>query len=140
MAVYYGGRVKLILLWPLGGVAYLSMFGAQNPFADALVALAGPATHIPQVLFWLLLMAISNGGKIHMAYALTWNTLWLQVCAGAISTQLAIFLFNLLPAFPLDGGRILAACLAMRNFEENSVFKICSALGGVSVSLTIIIF
>lgn len=41
MAVYLGGEVTSILLWPLGGVAYISMFGSEDPKADALVAIAG---------------------------------------------------------------------------------------------------
>lgn len=133
MAVYYGGHVRLILLWPLGGVAYLSLFGQANPTADAMIAIAGPLTHVPQVLFWSMLLAVSNGGKFeYLSIPLTWSSLWLHICHGALILQFVIFLFNLLPAFPLDGGRILAAFLTMGRIEESRVHKICSILGGVS--------
>jgi Zn-dependent protease len=134
MAIHYGGQVRLILLWPLGGVAYLSMFGADNPVADAMIAIAGPLTHIPQVFFWSILLAISNGGKFEFIHLpLTWETLWLHTCNGALILQFVIFLFNLLPAFPLDGGRILAACLTMGHVETSRVHKICAIIGGVSL-------
>lgn len=133
MAVYYGGEVRLILLWPLGGVAYLSLFGRSNPAADAMIAIAGPLTHVPQVLFWSFLLSVS-GGKFEFISTtpLTWSTLWLHICHDALLLQFVIFLFNLLPAFPLDGGRILAAFLMMGRIEDLKVYRICSILGGVS--------
>jgi hypothetical protein len=41
--------VERILLWPLGGLAFISFAEENSPKADALVAIAGPLTHIPQV-------------------------------------------------------------------------------------------
>jgi Zn-dependent protease len=56
MAIRLNGDVNLILLWPLGGVAYISFFGNANPKADILIAIAGPLTHIPQIIIWYILL------------------------------------------------------------------------------------
>lgn len=138
MAISCGGTVKRILLWPLGGVAYISMFGQRNPKADALIAIAGPLSHIPQVLFWGLLFFLFNNGSLQWSFGgLTWGTLWVHVCAGAISTQIALCLFNLLPAFPLDGGRLLSAFLASRKVEEHQSHRITGIVGG---SIGVVLF
>lgn len=41
MAIVLGGKVKAILLWPLGGLAYFGVFSVDDPFRDALIAIAG---------------------------------------------------------------------------------------------------
>lgn len=132
MAVKLGGNVDRILLWPLGGLAYISFFGETSPKSDALVAIAGPLTHIPQVLFWMLLMSISNHGDVELNWELKWGfDFWVSLCAGAIGIQIGLFLFNLIPAYPLDGGRILGAFLAYMNFNRNRVFQISAFIGGI---------
>lgn len=135
MAVRYGGDVQLILLWPLGGVAYISLFGSRNPIADAVIAIAGPLTHIPQVIIWIGFLALSRGtlqrsDLLHISLPLTWSTLWIHLCSGAITIQFILFFFNLLPAFPLDGGRLFASFLVLGNVEEIRVNKICAIVGG----------
>lgn len=57
-----GIRVEEILLWPLGGLAFIGQ--SPTPCADMAVAAAGPASHVPQVLLWLGLLAAANGGSL----------------------------------------------------------------------------
>ncbi len=103
-ALRKGGRVRSITLLPIGGVTELVEVPAK-PGQEAAMAFAGPATS-------LLLGAAS--------YALFWATrplhdfdlsfgLW---CLGNLNLSLAVF--NLLPAFPMDGGRILRGLLARK--------------------------
>ena len=140
MAISLGGRVSQILLWPLGGLAYMSFFGETNPKADALVAIAGPATHVPQILFWIILMAASNAGDVELNWRLAWGwNFWLSLCAGAIAMQISLFLFNLIPAYPLDGGRILAAFLASSNMNQNRAFQLTAMIGSVRLSISAIL-
>lgn len=132
MAVKLGGTVSRILLWPLGGLAYISFFGETSPKADALVAIAGPLTHFPQVALWAGLMALSTGGTVQLTWPISWGyDLWVAVCAGAIGIQVALFLFNLIPAYPLDGGRLFGALLQHLKVDRNRSFQYSALLGGV---------
>jgi Zn-dependent protease len=100
VARYYGIPVRTISLFMLGGMAHITR-ESPSPRAEFLIALAGPAVSlaigIVAALFsWLL------GGVAPAVAALGF---WLAM----VNIPLAIF--NLVPAYPLDGGRILRAVL-----------------------------
>lgn len=133
MALRLGGKVDKILLWPLGGLAYISFFGDSSPYSDALIAIAGPLTHIPMVLLWILLMYCTNHGEVTLDLQLSWGEdFWISLCAGAIAVQISLFCFNLIPAFPLDGGRLFGAWMSYKGIDRNRSFHWMSILGGVS--------
>ena len=101
-----GGEVREILLWPLGGLAYVGHDG--DALADLKVAVAGPLTHVPMSLAWLILLLLAAGSA---SLALT-GDLFADLCREAIVVNVSLLVFNLLvPAFPLDGGRIFVASL-----------------------------
>ena len=133
MAIALGGDVSQILIWPLGGLAYISFFGDQNPKVDALVAIAGPLTHILQFGLWYAAMYASNGGEVELFWpAAQWGwDFWLALCSAAMLLQIALFLFNLIPAYPLDGGRLLGAFLSALQFNRNVVFMTTAFVGGL---------
>ncbi|MGB0952420.1 MAG: site-2 protease family protein [Planctomycetota bacterium] len=89
-----GLRVIDITIWPLGGMARMEGL-ATSPQHEALVAAAGPAANIG---FGLILLLVPG-----------------PIAADAAWINLVLGLGNLLPAFPLDGGRILRAWLARRS-------------------------
>jgi stage IV sporulation protein FB len=104
VAMRYGCGVQQILLLPIGGVAQLSHLPEQ-PRAEVAIALAGPA--------------VSLGiGVAAMALAYPFHALGAEgtaVCFNAIgAVNLMLCLFNLLPCFPMDGGRVLRAGLTPR--------------------------
>lgn len=132
VARHLGGEVSQILIWPLGGLAYISFFGDSNPKADALVAIAGPLTHIPQFLVWYSAMYVSNGGVVRLLWPVDWGfNFWLSLCSAAMLLQITLFAFNLIPAYPLDGGRLLGALLSWLNFNRNTVFKATAFVGSI---------
>jgi Zn-dependent protease len=109
VARHYGQKVEDITLWLLGGVARLGS-EAPSPRAEALVALAGPATSFA-------LGGVFFGGG-HLLRAITANDLLAVVLIwlGAINLLLAVF--NILPGSPLDGGRVVAAALWKRHGDR----------------------
>lgn len=132
MAMQLGGEVRQILIWPLGGLTYVSFFGDSNPRADALIAVAGPLTHIPQFLAWSVAMYVSTGGTVVLSWPIDWGyNFWLALCSASMLLQITLFIFNLIPAYPLDGGRLLGALLSWLDFNRNTVFKVTAFVGSI---------
>lgn len=96
-AKYYGITTSHITLHLLGGIAAIDRM-PRNPLQELVIALAGPAV---------------NGGLFVVFAALGWS-FGSQVALMVAVMNLIMGLFNLLPAFPMDGGRVLRALLATR--------------------------
>lgn len=106
VAERHGIRVVDITLWPLGGMARMSAI-PESPGIEARIAIAGPAVNF--ALFALALpVVLLDGRLLALPAALSELLRWF------LAANLVMGLFNLLPAFPMDGGRILRAYLARR--------------------------
>jgi Zn-dependent protease len=104
----FGVATRDITLLPIGGVARLERI-PENPVQELVIALAGPAVNVLLAAGCLagLLGSYQFGsamGADLFSGGLLQRLLWVNV---------ALVIFNMLPAFPMDGGRVLRAILAM---------------------------
>eukprot|EP00775_Hariotina_reticulata_P003588 gene3588-3854_t len=129
-----GGEAHSILLWPLGGLAFIGH--DKGPKADIWVAVAGPLTHVPMTIFWLLMLLLATWVAYRTTHItllwpnpLTTETLGIAICVGAVVLNITVFAFNLLvPAYPLDGGRILVDSLLTCGVADTTACKITIAV------------
>jgi Zn-dependent protease len=104
-AMHFGVQVRRILLMPIGGMAEFDSIPRQ-PAREVLITLAGPAVNFAiALMLWLFAPrpaanATSFDLKFFAELLLEWN--------------LVMGCFNLVPVFPMDGGRLLRATLASR--------------------------
>ncbi len=124
-----GGHAERILLWPLGGIAYVSP--PQRPGAVLWSIAAGPLVN---VVLLFVIMAVSSGAKSIGLWQLSPD---LQEFVRGLGLMNAVLLvFNLLPAYPLDGGQILRALLWFAVGRATSL-RIVAVIGAVGALLLI---
>lgn len=104
----YGVQTPDVVLLPIGGVARLERV-PEEPSQELVVALAGPAVNlvIAAVLF-VLLGGAFPGGSMEL------ENPGVDLLARVAAANVFLAVFNLIPAFPMDGGRVLRAILARR--------------------------
>ncbi len=124
----YGIQTQRITLLPIGGLAMLEKM-PENPRHELAVALAGPAVNIVIALLLLVYLALTgqelptnqleDPSQISFARYFIPNLLIVNVL---------LFAFNLIPAFPMDGGRVLRALLSMR-YDRATATNIAAKIG-----------
>ena len=107
-ARYFGVRTPEMVLLPIGGISRLERI-PEKPREELLIALAGPAVSLAIGLALVVLL-----GGLPSPAALGSLGSGMNLLAELTVANLALAAFNLLPAFPMDGGRVLRALLAMR--------------------------
>jgi Zn-dependent protease len=111
----FGLTVRRIILLPIGGLAFLETLPSK-PWHELVVALAGPLVNLALAIGSTILLLVVNPGFVFTPAALTAmvSSLGIEgILLYLISVNLSLFLFNILPAFPMDGGRVLRAGLAL---------------------------
>ncbi len=119
-----GGRGDEILIWPLGGLAFVQP--ARTFWSQFLTAACGPAVNavlclltLPLVLGWSPQAADVLHPFVFPRVELASETVWLDLVVLVFVANEILLLVNLLPVFPLDGGRMLQCVLAERCGRES---------------------
>jgi Zn-dependent protease/CBS domain-containing protein len=105
----FGVRTPDVTLLPIGGVARLERI-PEKPSEELLIAVAGPLVNVA-IAFALVIFAGANLSAEHLA-AVESSKIALADRLAAVNVFLV--LFNMIPAFPMDGGRVLRALLSTR--------------------------
>jgi Zn-dependent protease/CBS domain-containing protein len=105
----YGIKTRDITLYPIGGVARLERL-PDKPVEELWVAVMGPAVNVVIAALLFAYLFLSRGVIPMTDLTISSGSFLARVMAVNIS----LVLFNLIPAFPMDGGRMLRALLAMR--------------------------
>jgi stage IV sporulation protein FB len=119
----YGIRTPDVTLWPIGGVASLERI-PDKPREELVVALAGPAVNVAIAAVLVLVLGSGFDGA---AMAEMENPR-AGMLARLAAANIFLVVFNLIPAFPMDGGRVLRALLAMRRSHADAT-RIAARIG-----------
>lgn len=125
----YGIRTPDVTLLPIGGLARLEKM-PEKPAQEILVALAGPAVNVAIFLILSLVLGPARLAAVDMS----------QITLADLPAQIAwinllLAVFNLIPAFPMDGGRVLRAALSISTSREKAT-RIAAAAGqGVAFAM-----
>jgi len=105
----FGVPTPFVTLLPIGGVAQLERI-PEEPWEEFLIAIAGPLVNIVIAAALVFLFE----AHLHPAAAAAVDNLKIPLVDRLASVNLFLALFNMIPAFPMDGGRVLRALLASR--------------------------
>lgn len=108
-AQHYNQTIHSITLYPFGGAARMEI--PREPVKELVIALAGPAVNL--VLIPVLIVL----GLVH------------PILAMLCYYNMVLLVFNLIPAFPMDGGRVLRACLTHFLKDHTRATKIAGRVG-----------
>ncbi|MDX1932902.1 MAG: site-2 protease family protein [Capsulimonadales bacterium] len=113
VAQRYGYPVRDITLYPIGGVAAIE--GSPSPRHELFIALAGPLVNVFIAAFLMIVLQLT--GSLPREYSSTeavLQALQQNPLGFLLEANLMLIAFNMIPAFPMDGGRVLRALLGLR--------------------------
>src|SRR5215207_3496493 len=134
VAIRNGIGITSIQLWIFGGVARMDR-ETDSPGTEFKVAIAGPAVTLAIVL------ALTATGLVAIGPSAFWDAVLIESGSGVsgvwamvgwlASINLLVLVFNLLPAFPMDGGRVVRAIAWWRTGDRSSAPRFAARLGRV---------
>jgi Zn-dependent protease len=140
----FGIRTRDITLYPIGGVASLERM-TERPLQEIGVALAGPAVNLvivcllaPVAVLALFGGVLNSGGLLTFQLGEGAAVLAMKFAVLLMLSNAALMIFNLIPAFPMDGGRVLRALLALA-MDRVRATEVASVVGLVWAGLMVVV-
>lgn len=127
----YGVDTVDIILSPIGGVARLKRLPTK-PIQEFVVAIAGPLVNVAIAILIAISLFIMRGREMGLS-DFDFNSAFSQMnlvrfLIALLSLNIVLVIFNLIPAFPMDGGRIFRSLLSMR-FSRLLATRIATIIG-----------
>ena len=119
----FGVPTPYVTLLPIGGVAQLERI-PEEPWEEFLIAIAGPLVN---VAITIVLVGVA-GATLQSAAVVGIDNMQIPLINRLAAVNLFLALFNMIPAFPMDGGRVLRALLATR-FGYVRATEIAASIG-----------
>lgn len=133
VAKRFGVKAPDVTLWPFGGIANLDQI-PEKPSQEFFIAIAGPLVNVAIAIALMLYL----GNTIDAAALMHVDEPKVGLIAKLAGANLFLALFNMLPAFPMDGGRVLRALLALK-FGFSRATELAASIGqGLAVVLGVI--
>lgn len=129
----YGVKTPEVTLWPFGGIARLERI-PEKPSEELVVAIAGPAVNV--VIAAVLLLFL--GGNVGVEHIEAIENPQVSLLAKLAAANIFLVVFNLIPAFPMDGGRVLRALLAMKMSHAQATQTAASIGQGLAIGLGVL--
>jgi len=133
----FGVDTKDIIISPIGGVARLTHI-PKNALHEFYIAIAGPAVNLTLLIVLLTIQLIFNNPIFPSSDIINPLTHLPDYLGILLSINVALVVFNLVPAFPMDGGRILRALLTMLLKNHQKATTIASYIGQVIAILFVV--
>jgi Zn-dependent protease/CBS domain-containing protein len=125
----YGVRTRDIILLPIGGVARLDRM-PKEPKQELVIAFAGPAVNVAIALAMYAWLTLTGGiPSLADGASIAPDFLGRGFLIRLFAVNVWLVLFNLIPAFPMDGGRVLRALLAMRSGDYTAATETAARIG-----------
>jgi Zn-dependent protease len=138
MAKRYNISTKDIIISPIGGVARLKSL-PDNPRHEIMIAIAGPLVNVALAIACILVVILfgyTQFGIPEDPFAESFNLQHFILNVGIIN--LVLFVFNMIPAFPMDGGRVMRALLSFK-FGKLKATRYATVIGTLIAVVFLII-
>lgn len=125
----YHIKTKSITLLPIGGVAQMERM-PEKPAQELWVALAGPAVNVVLAILLYTFLSLSDSFPQTLTAEVLENLKGVGFWLNLFFANMVLAVFNLIPAFPMDGGRVLRALLSFAYSREKAT-RIAAGIGQV---------
>ncbi len=127
MALFFRWKINKVMFWPFGGVMETDDYFTRPNKEEFIVVLAGPLQHVWMHFLLLYFLEAGTFSPYFIEYALTYNV--------------TLFLFNLLPIYPLDGGKLVLLLLSYSfPFRKVIPYTVILSVASITIGFSVLYY